>query len=373
MDPLITRRRLLSSLTAAAVPLVVPETVLGQVPGQPGQPQPPAPAQLLTSSSLVGGKTLDQWIEDLKDKDPSVRETAMATLRMYGPVARPAVPALIKACQDGDASLRVNAVIALGMIGMDNQDISGGVAALGKLLNDQQAIVRFQAATALGRLGVDGRPAVPTLVNYTLKDRQAWEIRRAAANALGSVAEDQQNGPDMRAVKGLADALSDVCFMVRLEAVFALIVLGPPLAPADRLAVQRTLATMLKNERNRVVQIWTRVALMRMEKPSDEHLTAIGKYLKSPDAQARSHAARALGVVGKESKKQVGDVVDALQREEDPVGMFWMIKSLGQIGEGAQTAVPLLTKFSVQHKDETIRRAATESLQQIQGQAPPKK
>src|SRR5262249_13034635 len=194
-----------------------------------GLAQPPGKKNddAVKSSAMVGGKTLDQWMDDLKSSDPSVREKAISMIKLYGTAARPAVPALIKAMADADVALRVNAIIALGLIGMDQQDVEKGVVALTRALNDTQGIVRFQAAMALGRLGVDAKSAVPALVN-TIRDATTWEIRQAGAYALGTVAVDRQSGPDQRAINALLTVLSDRSSQVRLEAVLSLITLGPP-------------------------------------------------------------------------------------------------------------------------------------------------
>src|SRR5207247_7974983 len=132
--------------------------------------------------------------------------------------AKTAAPALINELTDRDVSLRVNATITLGIVGMEEKDIPAGVSALIRLLTDTQSIVRYQAAMALGRLGRDARPAIPALLN-TIKDSSSWEIRKAAAFALGAIAEDRQRGPDVRAMRALADALKDTCFQVLMEGI----------------------------------------------------------------------------------------------------------------------------------------------------------
>lgn len=329
------------------------------------QPKPPAQRSELTASSIVGGKTLDQWVADLKDRDLSVRGNALATLRLYGPAARGKVRDVILLTTQKDVSLRVNAVIALGAIGLDVQDIPVGVTALTNLLSDSQLIIRYQAAMTLASLGPDARSAIPRLL-VLAKDPGAWELRKAAVSALGSVAEDTQSGPDPRALQGIIEALSDYAYMVRLEAVLAIIILGPPAQLKDKQAVERALGILMQNERNKIVQIWTRVAVMRMEKPSELHLGAIARYLKNPEAQARSHAARALGTLGRESKGQVTELANAAASEQDDITLYWMLWALGRMEEAAKAAVPTLMQLQ-QHKEPAIRQAATDALDNIQG------
>src|SRR5439155_16042074 len=100
----------------------------------------------------------------------------------------------------------VNACIAIGNIGLDARDMDKGVAALVRLLTDTQAIVRLHATMALGRLGPAARAAIPKLAKDTINDKSSWEIRKTAAQALGSIALDRQNGPDAQTVGALTRA-----------------------------------------------------------------------------------------------------------------------------------------------------------------------
>lgn len=314
------------------------------------------------TSAVVNGKTLDQWMDDLKSKDPSVREIAIHTLKLYGSGARPAVPAVSRAIGDADLAVRVNAIISLGLIGMDQQDVQTGVTALTRALSDTQGIVRFQAAMALGRLGLDARSAIPVLVN-TMRDNSTWELRSAGAYALGTVSFDKKLGPDARAIKALLGGLRDISFQVRLESVLSLIALGPPATGADKTAVMSDLDLLLKNDRNTIVKIWARMALMRMDKVTDTHLKAIAAFLKNSDPEVRIHAARALATIGPDAKAQVSTLMTQLD-DNDLTALYWVIVALAQMGDAALPAVPALTQLR-NHKDEAIKRAADEAVEKI--------
>src|SRR3989442_268751 len=82
------------------------------------------------SAERLNGKTMFEWMNDLKEKDPSIRERAIAALKAYGAEAREAAPAIIRAISDKDMSLRVNAIITLGFIGMEPKDRQAGINAL---------------------------------------------------------------------------------------------------------------------------------------------------------------------------------------------------------------------------------------------------
>jgi HEAT repeat protein len=314
------------------------------------------------TSAMVGGKTLDQWIDDLKNKDPAKRELALSMIKLYGSGARPAVPAVIRTMGDPDMALRVNAIIALGFIGMNNEHVNTGVTALTRALGDNQGIVRYQAAMALGRLGVDAKSAIPALLN-TVSDKASWEIRQAGAFALGTVAVDKKAAPEMRVIKALLGALRDSSYQVRLESVLSLITLGPPGTPADKNYTVTELEQLVRNDSSMAVKIWARMAVMRMDKVTDTHVKAIGAQLKNSDPEVRVHAARALATIGPEAKGQISNLMAQLD-DKDLQVVYWVIVALAQMGDAAMPALSALEKFKGD-KDEAIRRAAEEAIEKI--------
>jgi HEAT repeat protein len=63
------------------------------------------------------GRTLTQWIADLKAPAPQTRNAALYEISGMGPAAAPAVPALIIALDDPEATVRFPATVALAEIG----------------------------------------------------------------------------------------------------------------------------------------------------------------------------------------------------------------------------------------------------------------
>lgn len=63
------------------------------------------------------GRTLTQWIADLKEPAPQTRNAALYEISGMGPAAAPAVPALIVALDDPEATVRFPATVALAEIG----------------------------------------------------------------------------------------------------------------------------------------------------------------------------------------------------------------------------------------------------------------
>ena len=307
------------------------------------------------SFESVEGKALEQWIKDLKDKDPFIRENAIHMLKVFGSAAREASPQLVKALTDHDVSIRVNAAITIGFVGFNDDDVAKGIDALRNLLaTDPQAIVRFQAAQALCRLQHLATPAAPTLASR-LRDNDSWEIRRACAAALAFAGRDKAGGPDRVVLKSLEDLMWDHCSEVRLEGLKSLIMLGIPGGLGDRMQEERLVTQMIGNEKQARVAIWARVLLLRInvappveDKSTkraalggsgadkadkvEKNLIALAKYLKSPDYLTRLSAAQAFAVIGRDGKSRVDDLADLLEAEKELPILFHARRRAG--GDG---------------------------------------
>ena len=82
-----------------------------------------AAALVLTSSAwaqgatakepVADGRTLSEWVADLKAVAPQTRNAAAYEISGMGPAAAPAVPALIEALDDPEASVRFPVTVAL--------------------------------------------------------------------------------------------------------------------------------------------------------------------------------------------------------------------------------------------------------------------
>jgi HEAT repeat protein len=307
----------------------------------------------------VGGKTIEQWIKEMSDLDPSVREAAIQAVVQFGPGARKAVPALITETQDRDTSIRTNAAIALGQIGFDEKDLKRGVAALVRLLSDPQAVVKYQAAMALGHIGADASDATTYLANYTIKDLSSWPIRKAAAYALGSVAGKEKGDPDVKAINGLVYAMTnDSSTHVKLEALMSLILLGPPQSDSSKEAAEVVLKRLAR-DKNHVLVIWAHIGLMRWDKVTKSHVVAIAEMLTSHDQMTRMHALRALGTLGTDAKDAVSYLQKAAQAK-DPATRQVALMALVTIAD-PRTAVQDLSE-SLQDKEPSVRVTAAQSL-----------
>jgi HEAT repeat protein len=66
---------------------------------------------------VADGRTLSEWVADLKAAAPETRNAAAYEISGMGPAAAPAVPALIQALDDPSAAVQFPVTVALGEIG----------------------------------------------------------------------------------------------------------------------------------------------------------------------------------------------------------------------------------------------------------------
>ncbi|MCS6850181.1 MAG: HEAT repeat domain-containing protein [Gemmataceae bacterium] len=328
---------------------------------------PAGPGQL--KDSEINGKTLNAWIKDLEDRDVSVRVTAIQTIVQYGDGAKRAIPILIGPLGLGspDASVRVNAAIAVGVIGVDPRDMDKAVAALQAALKDPQGIVRYQAAMALGRLGTAARAALPYLCQYTIKDQTSWEIRKAAAFAIGNLAKNSPNGPEPVVLQALTSTFygnsPDSAVQVRLEAIMALSEIGAPKGTREINQLKLCLENALYDKKDARVRLYARLLLMQLD-PSyinDVNIVAIGKELTNPQLEARCHAARALGLLGVRAQSQIPNLI-RMTRDKESAAAGTAITALVAMKDAITDSHIIEIASGLQAKEAHIRFYAVQAL-----------
>jgi HEAT repeat protein len=319
-----------------------------------------------TPPNEIGGKTLDEWIRQIDNPDPSVREHAIRCVMLFGPSARRAIPSLVRQVRnDNDYSPLSNAIIILSQlmaVEKDQEYAKMTVNALIQALNHPQAIVRYQAATALGYCGHWARPAVPKLAGM-INDRSSWETRRAVCFALGNTARNEQGIPDILALRALIDAIDDPSKEVRAAALQSIINLGPPTGQADISVMKNLLEKRLKADKDNACKIWVRVAIMRVDEKliNDANLSVISKLMKDSDVDVALQAARALYFIGRESKLRMDDLIDALKHSEARMRVQ-VVETLERIGPAAERAIPALETLQKSDPDEGVRNAAKKAI-----------
>jgi HEAT repeat protein len=305
--------------------------------------------------SDIGGKTLKQWMHDLRDPtDPTIRQTAIRTVIQFGRESAEAIPSLTAALKESDASVRNDAAVALSIAvnyldlskSTDREILQKVVDGLRPLVLDEQRAVRIHACGTLAALRQYAKSAIPNLTT-ALKDSLAWEVRKAAADALGAIALDPKDGPDATAMKALIQAMSDPCAPVRLAAINALSMLGISPRKADMDAEKTALEGRLK-DRDRVIVLWARTLLMFLDEKqmNDGNLKRLANDLSDTELRVRCQAASALGALGKRARSKVPDLISALNDREDELAMA-AASALGHMDDPG--AIPALLK--VAHDD----------------------
>ncbi len=336
-----------------------------------------------------GGKTLDQWIKEIpyskENTDPSKRENAIRTIQMWPPhdiYDAGGVTVLLKELNKHsftpiDLSLRVNMTMALGYTlgGVresaslpKEKEMKQAVALLTTALKDNQAIMRFRAAEALGRLGADARSACTTLAPMVTAGGNSWEIRQAAALALGFVAHDEKLGPPKVVLDALYNAAKDPAARVRFAAVQSFTWLGASPDPGYTKLMLKTLEWVAVKDPEPTVQIWANMAIMSISgEVNVAYLNPIGKMLHNPELAAKIQAAQALGTVGKEAKSQTPALIAGL-KDEEPAVVYWCIWALARMEAAAFPAIlPLEAVEKNMKLPEAVRKAAGEALKIIKG------
>ena len=154
---------------------------------------------------------------------------------------------------------------------------------------------------------------------------------------------------------------------VRLEALQAIIRLGLPAPQTPLPRLGNALRLRLKDERDKIVLIWVRVAMMSLDvnQITPANVGAVARELKSGDPELQVATARAIALMGPAAKNTVQDLIDALPRATDPVLAIELCRALGRMGQFAERAIPSLQTAELQ-KDEGVKVAAKLAIAEIE-------
>ena len=151
-------------------------TVLIQALRNPDEPLGrPAATALLG----FGAAALPALTAALADANTEVRGGALHVLARLGPAAESATPDLLKTLQDEEADVRWAAARALGAIGRQVEAVAPALAAV---LTDESPTVRGWASLALSAFGAAAVPFLVPVLGHKLP-----RARAAAAEALGLI------------------------------------------------------------------------------------------------------------------------------------------------------------------------------------------
>jgi HEAT repeat protein len=302
-------------------------------------------SDLATSPKEVGGKSLSEWEKELIHSDPSRRSAALVAIPRFGEASAHAVPAVLKRCNDADASPRVKAVIALRYMQVNPADVPEVIKALTKRVHpyyESQTVVKYEAVVTLLRFARDAQYAISSLRSAAV-DKSSWEIRQGALAVMWRAALAMKPGPDKAkqlayVYSSLIGGVRDPAQQVRLEAIQGLGGLGRPGDAAQAKQVINALNAVLDGK-NYVLAIWAYAGLVNMygdanTKEGDQQIKFIAKFLdkKKHKIDTRVHAAMALGALGARSKVVQADLL-ALLKDDTPVMIHAACGTLVSMGK----------------------------------------
>lgn len=286
-------------------------------------------------------KSLDKLLRECKSIDPAVRDSAVRSIAHFGSDGKTAIPILITLLADADPGIAANALAALRAVASDKELKAEKVIVptLQKILQFGTPAGKANAAMALGVMGAnaDTKPSIKILVEYTLKST-SWEVRKAGAFALGSVAYEKKGGPEMSTVNALAKLVyDDRCAQVRLQALQSLATLGAHRTEAESQnhVVKHALDYAVRQNRDASEVVWAHTLLSQTvgTKP-DAHMGSISAIIQNTNADptVRANAIMAAGamcsvpkdVLAKEFPKPVVDrlfdqMIGALRDRDDNI------------------------------------------------------
>ncbi len=303
-------------------------------------------------------------IEALKDADASVRTGAIAFLG--GIKANEAVDTLRRMVTgDSDATVRASAAEALGKIG--NKE---AVPSLIEALSDPDTRVRATATSVLGRLidrqaiktlkASGDRRVIPALVE-ALRSDSSPAVRAEAAKVLGSLATTD----DTEAVNALLEAMGDQdpTISVAAQEAWPNLTLPkstpqPPTAESNQTQLpplQETLKQTLHQHPDPQMRAQAVADLGRLRGAQ-----AVGDLIQALGDDSRMVREQAVGALVKIGPASVGSLIEALHSGD---ALVWAsaVEALGQMGESA--IGPLIQALG--SEDVAVSSGATWALMDI--------
>ena len=297
-------------------------------------------------------------IEALGDEDSLVRYIAASALGRMDPTAQTAVPALTAALNDTFDDVRYYAAIALGEI-RENVPLQALIA----VLRDVDSDVARQAAKALGK--IRDPAAVPALIETLVNEGQAIDLTVAAALALGEIGDPSATQP---LLKTLRQAKSPD---LRISAALALGEIGDPSAT-------QPLLKTLRQAKSPDLRISAALALYRVNRSQRDTVihTLIDELQPGKESSNRVNAASALYRVDPSQRDVVvASLIDLVLTKPKRIDYDHRInaaKALGEMGEAAHEAAPVLINRTMSPSTYGLGRAIDDAIVRIGEPSVPK-
>ncbi len=268
------------------------------------------------------GTVVSVLIEALGDEDSLVRYDAARALARMTPTAQAAVPALTVALNDTSEYVRSYATIALGEI-RENVPLQALIA----VLRDVDTDLAIDAAEALGK--IRDPAAVPALIETLGNESQAIDLTVAAASALGEIGDPSATQPLQKTLRETQSP------KLRISAALALYRVNR----SQRDTIIHTLKDELQPGKHNLNRVNAAAALYRVD-PSQRDVVVsllIDLVLTKPKRRAgydhRSNAAKALGEMGEAAHEAAPVLIDLIMNPRDYIPIRTIKDAIVRIGE----------------------------------------
>lgn len=349
------------------------------------------------------GKTLGEWIDDLKDPKWEIQRAAAQSLAVFGP-KKEVVSALTTALKNKDAGVVLTAAQTLGKFGLKAKEAlpelrvaykrlsaSPPKLAAGKKHSQRYlkmfAEARHSIAEALILIDDHPGPEFAPILLEALKNGDA-DKRRDIVIRLGYLGPDaakttvpaligiftdtdervrQQSeathsypGGSSPSLESFSEVPLEKVNEIRLEAVKSLGRIGPAAKPAlHALTLAMKIAAPEKEARMQRIEGWP-------IESTDAKKVSFSFTVVTGDKAMHQACAEALGRIRSESKGTIGALRVALRDLDE--GVRWAaLCALLESGQDTKEFVPILLNF-LRDKDAALRRVAAEALGKSKGE-----
>jgi HEAT repeat protein len=333
----------------------------------------------------INGKTIDDCVREMKSNpDPVVRESAVRTLPLYGPLGREkgAEHLVFALTKDPDFNVRMTAMgvaptVLASYADAPDQPLTDGLTAFMRYLDSDEKHVKYEAVLACSAVGPYMKREKPDVISklaFRSRDASSWQLRRAAVGALASIGQgtpptgnSKGIDPDKNAVTALLNVLKDdTCGLVRRSAIDALIMVGP-VAAAQQGEWRKILDSRVTSEKEKLNQLWIHALILRNSpsglKGNEAHLNAIGDALKADDAQTRLEACQAMGLLGEEAVGKLQGLLDLIQDvKQEPAVVAAAMMAASTMKTQAGIIQPVLQNASFANPNQDVKRVAQEAM-----------
>lgn len=283
----------------------------------------------------------------LVERDDRSSKSACEALKAIGNNAKAAVTTLLGALKSKDPFLVTRAAEALWQIDRRAEE---SLPALANLLEEGEPGVVEGMCDVVHFLGPAAAPLTKPVLNVLANED--WDLKWAAADALGSIAS-----PDPNVISALIVALGHKGGRVSPAAAHALAAIGQSAIPA--------LVQVLVEEGDDDRRGWAADVLGHIGPKAKVALKPLAMLLRHENPELRAWCAIALGKIGR--LKEIVPILIRILENRNPRGLrYQAAEALGSIGAGARRAIPTLKKL-LRDEDEEIRAAVKAAIAKIQG------